>query len=95
MTQLVDPTYGGVFYLVKNDGASSWSIVKRQGEHVFAEYVVHRKTGHGNSWLECDVDLHPTAVFNGGPTRCKHVKIVQAHIESGALESAVRWIKGG
>ena len=95
MTQLVDAKYAGAVYFVKSESESSWSITKRQGERVFAEYAVHRKTWHGNSWLECDVDLHPTAVYNGGPTQCKHVEIVQAHIDAKADESVVRWIKGG
>ena len=95
MTQLVNPKYGGVVYSVARCGPASWALAKRQGDRVFAEYAVHLKSWHGNSWLECDVDLHPTAVYNGGPTLCKHVEIVQAHIDAGAEESVVRWIKGG
>lgn len=94
MTELVRSTYGGVFYHVKTNDSGSWTLLKRQGNHVFAEYAVHRKSWRGVEWLECDSSLCPSALHRSA-TDCKHVVIVKAHLDAGGKENAVRWIKGG
>lgn len=95
MTTHVSPAvYGGVFYHVKTVSDHAWSLCKRQGDVVFAEYAVYRKEGRGITWLECDADLCPSARHRSA-LDCKHVEIAQAHMATGEVESAVRWIKGG
>lgn len=93
MTLRVDPAkYGGVWYHVVTLSPGVYTLAKRQGERVFAQYAVYRKEWRDNAWLECDMDLCPSARHRGA-LDCKHVKIVEAHLETGERESAVRWIK--
>lgn len=91
MTEHVSPSYIGLFYHVKTEANGTYSLLKRQGDRIFATYYVHRKSWYGREWLECDSTFCPSALYRSA-TACKHVAIVQAHIDAGAEESAVRWL---